>query len=277
MNLNHSKNISILGCGWLGLPLGKSLVEKGYIVKGSTTNPEKLERIKVVGIEPFLLSLNPQIECVNVDNYLNVNTLLINIPPKIRLNKSEAHLEQIQNLIEAIKNSPIQNIIYVSSTSVYPELNREVFEEDVINPEQSASEILVKAENLLKTNFQNLTILRCGGLMGYDRIPAKYFSGWKGLTTGNIPVNFVHRDDVIGVIELILEKQIGGEVFNVVSPQHPIRKEIYTKNCKELGFELPEFIEPTEPQPYKIISPKKLIEKTGYQFIYANPLDFSYS
>jgi nucleoside-diphosphate-sugar epimerase len=269
-------NISILGCGWLGLPLGESLVKKGFQVKGSTTNIEKIDKIKSAGIEAFLLNLSPQIECENIANFLNVNTLIINIPPKIRLNQSEMHLEQMKHLIEAMKQSSIQNIIYVSSTSVYPELNREVFEEDVSTPEQSGSVVLVKAENLLQENFKNLTVLRCGGLMGYDRIPAKYFSGWKGLTTGNIPVNFVHRDDVIGVIEWIIEKNIWGEVFNVVSPQHPIRKEIYSKNCKELGFELPEFIDPVEPQPFKIISPKKLIEKAGYQFKFENPLDFVY-
>jgi nucleoside-diphosphate-sugar epimerase len=265
-----------LGCGWLGLPLGESLVKKGFQVQGSTTNIEKIDKIKSAGIEAFLLNLSPQIECENIANFLNVNTLIINIPPKIRLNQSEMHLEQMKHLIEAMKQSSIQNIIYVSSTSVYPELNREVFEEDVSTPEQSGSVVLVKAENLLQENFKNLTVLRCGGLMGYDRIPAKYFSGWKGLTTGNIPVNFVHRDDVIGVIEWIIEKNIWGEVFNVVSPQHPIRKEIYSKNCKELGFELPEFIDPVEPQPFKIISPKKLIEKAGYQFKFENPLDFVY-
>lgn len=32
------KTISILGCGWLGLPLAKKLVENQWIVNGSTTS-----------------------------------------------------------------------------------------------------------------------------------------------------------------------------------------------------------------------------------------------
>lgn len=273
-------SISILGCGWLGLSLGKHFFENGFVVKGSTTKAEKEAILKENSIESFRIQLNPQIVGENVDNFLSSETLLINIPPRISFQKTDAHVEQISNLLPFIKISPIKNIIYISSTSVYPELNREIFEEDVITPEQSASPTMIKTEILLKDFCKNsginLTILRCGGLMGYDRIPAKYFSGWKGLTTGDIRVNYVHRDDVIKIIETIIEKNIWNETFNIVSPIHPTRKEIYTKNCEELGFEMPEFIMPTEPQPFKIISPEKWLKSSKYSFIYTNPLDYYY-
>ncbi|WP_435357356.1 NAD-dependent epimerase/dehydratase family protein [Emticicia sp. SJ17W-69] len=273
-------SISILGCGWLGLSLGKHFSENNYIVKGSTTNEEKLLILTENGIEAFRIQINPQVVGENVDNFLSTQTLLINIPPRISLQKTDAHVEQISNLLSLIKNAFIKNIIYISSTSVYPELNREVFEDDVTTPEQSASSTMVKAENLLKDFCKNsninLTILRCGGLMGYDRIPAKYFSGWKGLTTGDIQVNYVHRDDVIKVVETIIDKEIWNETFNIVSPIHPTRKEIYARNCEELGFEMPEFVTPNEAPPFKIISPKKWLEYSDYQFIYENPLDFYY-
>ncbi|CAH0997121.1 Protein YeeZ [Emticicia aquatica] len=275
-----NKSISILGCGWLGLPLGKHFSDKGYTVKGSTTNEEKLSILTKNGIESFRIQLNPQVVGENVDNFLNTETLLINIPPRTSLQKVDAHVEQISEFLQLVKMYSTKNIIYVSSTSVYPELNREIFEEDVTTPEQSASPTMVKAENLLKEfcTFHeiNLTILRCGGLMGYERIPAKYFSGWKGLTTGQIQVNYIHRDDVIGIVETIIEQNIWNETFNIVSPIHPTRKEIYAKNCEELGFEMPEFVLPSELQPFKIISPKKWIDYSKYSFIYENPLDYFY-
>ena len=275
-----SKSISILGCGWLGLPLGKYFLDKGYAVKGSTTKEEKLPILIGNGIEAFCIQVNPQVVGENVDNFLNSETLLINIPPRISHQKVDAHVKQISNLLTHVKLSSIKNIIYISSTSVYPELNREVFEEDVITTEESASPTMIKAEKLLialwKETSVNLTILRCGGLMGYDRIPAKYFSGLKGLTTGDIQVNYVHRDDVIKIIETIIENNIWNETFNIVSPIHPTRKEIYAKNCEELGYEMPEFVDSAEPQPFKIISPKKWLECSKYKFIYENPLDYYY-
>lgn len=270
------KTISIIGCGWLGLPLGAYLSEKNYLVKGSTTHVDKLAILEENGIEPFLLKLNPQLECEYVDNFLDADILIINIPPRISVQKTDAHVEQIANLLAAVEKYPVKKIIYISSTSVYPELNREVVEEDVSTPETSASPTMVKAENLLKNFAADVTILRSAGLMGYDRIPAKYFAGWKGLTTGNIPVNYIHRDDVIRIIETVIEQNIWGDTFNIVSPIHPIRKEIYTRNCEELGFEMPEFVDPAEPQPYKIISPEKWLEKSGYHFLFKNPLDYFY-
>ena len=52
------KQISILGCGWLGMPLAKSLLEKGFSVKGSTTSLEKISAIQSNGIQPFQIELS---------------------------------------------------------------------------------------------------------------------------------------------------------------------------------------------------------------------------
>jgi hypothetical protein len=76
---------------------------------------------------------------------------------------------------------------------------------------------------------------------------------------------------------MILEKGFWHETFNVVAPEHPVRTEVYLKNCEDFGFEKPIFEEPAEPTPYKIISPQKLILRTGYAFLFSNPLDFEYS
>ena len=42
----QKETITILGCGWLGLPLAKALVKAGYQVKGSTTREENLETLR---------------------------------------------------------------------------------------------------------------------------------------------------------------------------------------------------------------------------------------
>lgn len=271
--------ISILGCGWLGLPLGQFLVEKGFGVKGSTTHAEKLEKLTLAGIHAFQISFNPDVSGDNLADFFDSEILIISFPPRLKLNAPEFYLEQIASLLANLNK--VKKVIFISSTSVYPDLNREVFENDVQKSEEAASPVLMKAELLLQDfciqNQKDCLILRCAGLMGYERIPAKYFSGWKGLSTGNIPVNYIHRDDVIGIIEGFIQQNIWNETFNVVCPIHPIRKEIYQKNCAELGFELPEFVEPSKPTNFKIISPQKLQKQLIYRFIYENPLDFYYT
>lgn len=49
---------SIIGCGWLGLPLAERLVAEGYTVKGSTTSVDKLSLLRQKGIDAYLLQLN---------------------------------------------------------------------------------------------------------------------------------------------------------------------------------------------------------------------------
>ena len=53
-----NKQISIIGCGWLGLPLAKYLSNEGFVIKGSTTSSKKLELLKTHHIEGFLIHLN---------------------------------------------------------------------------------------------------------------------------------------------------------------------------------------------------------------------------
>ena len=57
----QKETITILGCGWLGLPLAKALVKAGYSVKGSTTREENLETLREAGLEPFLVELDPEV------------------------------------------------------------------------------------------------------------------------------------------------------------------------------------------------------------------------
>ena len=276
------KRISILGCGWLGFPLAQRLLSDDISlkVKGSTTSADKIEKFKASGIEGFLFNLNPEISGNDdeIKSFFDCDTLIISIPPRLSKNEPDFHPRQIQSVIEHIKNSPVKEILYISSTSIYPDLNRVVVESDVVSPEQSPSPAMVEAENLLINlrEERNVSILRHGGLLGYNRIPGKYVKGQKDLTTGSIPVNYIHRDDSVEIITTILKKGVVNETFNIVAPLHPIRKEIYIKSCAQFGWEAPTFQEPENRPEFKIISADKLNSFYEYDFKFPDPLQFYY-
>ncbi len=271
------KSVSILGCGWLGMPLGEFLGEQGFHVKGSTTTLVKMRELVERGILPFLIDLNPEPEGYDMYSFLKSEILIIDIPPGTRTENEHFHPRQAEQIIRHVRPSPVKKIIYISSTSVYPNIEAEVDENTPAHPSSIAGQAILKAEEILQSYTDvELTILRCGGLMGYDRVPGKYFAGRKGLTTGQIPVNFVHRDDVIRIIYEIIEQEKWGEIFNVVAPEHPLRQDIYMQNALEFQFETPEFVH-TEPSDYKIVHGQKLIEALNYTYIYPDPLSFRYS
>ncbi|GAB4005645.1 SDR family oxidoreductase [Spirosoma migulaei] len=269
------KSISIIGLGWLGLPLAKQLLVADFRVKGSTTSVEKATLLRQNGIETYSLQLTPE-PVGDLTQLLQTDTLIINVPPKAGKLGEDFHPTQVNSLTDAIRQSSIKHIIYVSSTSVYPELNRIVVEQDVTEIQQSASQGITKAEQLVQslTPKRLVTILRFGGLMGYDRIPGKYIAG-RTVDSGNVPINYLHRDDAVGILTAIIRQKISG-TFNAVAPEHPTREAIYRKSCADFGYELPTFIIPADPVPYKVIGVQKLIQETQYQFRYANPLDFFY-
>lgn len=276
----HSKieTISILGCGWLGMNLAQDLVKEGYKVKGSTTHQEKIPKLKKLGVIPFLIKLLPEPEGDHLHEFFESDLLIIAIPPGTRSGMADSyHPTQIKYLIDDIEKSTTNKVIYISATSVYPTENKEVKEDDPLSPMDATNKAILMAERVLIDNdvFQ-CTILRCGGLMGYDRIPGKYFAGEKNLKTGNIPVNYVHRDDVIRVIKEVFKQEKWEEVYNVVAPHHPTRKEIYLKNAKTFGFEVPTF-DDSASAPFKKVSSYKLLVDLQYQFKYPNPLEFEYN
>ena len=71
------KQISILGCGWLGLPLAKALLENGFLVKGSTTSVEKLSVLENSGIHPFLIALESNSVSGDIETFLKGSKTLI--------------------------------------------------------------------------------------------------------------------------------------------------------------------------------------------------------
>ncbi|GAB3933384.1 SDR family NAD(P)-dependent oxidoreductase [Larkinella terrae] len=271
------KTVSILGCGWLGFPLAEKLLDDGYLVKGSTTSKEKLPIFWKRGLKPYELNFNPEPEGEDLADFFDTDVLIIDIPPKAGKQGDQFHPQQIQAVADGLRKTGAHEpyILYVSSTSIYPDLNREVVENDVVTPDQSVAPAFVEAEQTILA-LGNSTVLRFGGLLGYNRIPGRYVAGKQGLTTGLVPVNYIHRDDGVGVLYALVKNPQPGQTFNVVSPEHPTREAVYRKNCDDFGYETPTFAEPPEPEAFKIVSPAKLIAAIDYQFEYENPLAFYY-
>ncbi|MEM7008109.1 MAG: SDR family oxidoreductase [Thermodesulfobacteriota bacterium] len=271
------KTISILGCGWLGLPLAEKLIQLGHSVKGSTRSSTDLPRLGQKGIIPFSINLDPTIIAENADSFFDTEILIINFPPQRREDIVKYHEMQAISLIESIKKSAIEKVIFVSSTSVYPDLNREVSEDDTHGPTKESGKALIKFESLLKecSEFKT-TILRFAGLIGYNRNPGRFLAGKKEVVNADAPVNLIHRDDCVNIIVEIIDKDLWGETLNACSDVHPLRKDYYISAANKLGLAPPEF-KNTEHLSFKIINSDKLKKLLNYQFIHPDPtkIDFN--
>ncbi|KFF07534.1 NAD-dependent epimerase/dehydratase family protein [Flavobacterium reichenbachii] len=268
------KQISILGCGWLGFPLAKKLIERGNSINGSTTSENKLPILEEAEINPFLVTLESEGVSESIKEFLaESEILIIDIPPKLRgKNADDANstqkifVEKIENLIPFIEKSNIQKLLFVSSTSVYGDENGIITEETIPNPETESGKQLLLAEALLQKN-QNFetTILRFGGLIGEDRHPVKFLAGKENLENPDAPVNLIHQNDCIEIIEAIIHQSKWNEFFNAVAPFHPSRQEYYTQKAKEHNLILPKF-SAEKSNIKKIISSEKIENILNYKF-----------
>lgn len=239
------KQISILGCGWLGFPLAKSLMEKGFSVKGSTTSSEKISVLENDKIQAFQIEIDESQIKGDINSFLeNSEILIIDIPPKLRGASSESFVKKIQNLISYIEKSSVEKVVFISSTSVYPDDNSVVTETTKPNPETESGKQLLESENLLQNNSNfKTTVIRFGGLIGENRHPIHFLSGRKDIENPDAPINLIHQTDCIGIIESIIKQDYWNETFNAVAPIHPSRKGYYTQKAIELNLALPEFNE----------------------------------
>ncbi|MBZ4044052.1 NAD(P)H-binding protein [Flavobacterium hibisci] len=263
--------VSILGCGWLGLPLAKRLIEKGNSVNGSTTSENKISILKEARINPFLVTLESESVSENINDFLaESEVLIIDIPPKLRAvnpdSEKKVFVEKIKNLIPFIEKSTVKKVLFVSSTSVYGDNNDSVTEETKPNPDTESGKQLVLAEKLLQEN-QNFetTILRFGGLIGEDRHPVTSLSGKENLANADAPINLIHQKDCISIIEEIINQSKWNDVFNAVAPFHPTRKDYYTQKAKEQNLTLPKF-RPEKSNVKKVISSAKIENNLNYKF-----------
>ncbi len=265
----NKNTISILGCGWLGFPLAQLFIKNNYQVKGSTRDLTKQPRFVNAGIEPYVFELeNPQ------QDFFKANILIIAVPPNLRRQPLEQHLAAIKSVLKSAVNVELKHIIYTSSTSVYPE-NNDINKENDFDPNHDLIKIEQAIQDFCSKYGLTCLVLRMGGLMGYDRIPCKYYVGKDNLAGGNKPVNYVHRDDAIQIIYQCIAQVLLEGTYNVVAPIHPIRKAVLTKCAEEQKYTIPSFIDESSTTS-KIVEGTKITTLLKYEFLFPDPLNFYY-
>ena len=256
--------IAVVGCGWLGLPLASSLVQKSFEVHGTSRDEEKVLFLKEKGIVSHLLSSKN----FNSIDWLNkVDVLVLNIPPSdFKSIYGEKMLEISNNLKENSK------IIFISSTSVYKNNDSIVDESSDAKGGARNGKNVLEAEQMLQKKWRNnLTIVRMSGLVGGNRHPAKYMAG-KHYKNGDNPVNLIHLEDCCGIIESVIDQGFWGKIVNGVCEENPSKNEYYTFSAKKLGVEPPVFSDGSGD--FKKIDSIILGNELNYDLKYKSPYDF---
>ena len=277
--------VAILGCGYVGLELGRQLLGAGHEPIGVRRSEAGVGAIESSGFEavradvtdPSSLAAVPDVDAI---------VFAASSGGRRAERAREVYVDGLETAIEAFgtREEPPDRLVYTSSTGVHGDHGGEwVDEETPLEPATEKAAVLAEAERVaLETpprfGFEG-TVARYAGLYGPDRYRLeRYLEG--PVTEGYL--NMVHRDDAAGSVRYLLEEDLArGEVVQVVDDEPTSRWTFADWLADECGVERPGKVtteerlaagELSEAARRRLTTSKRCsnakLRKLGYEFAY---------
>ncbi len=282
LRYNHAMRALIIGCGYVGLPLGAELVRLGHEVYGVRRSPEAGERISATGITPFLADITKPSDLSRISGPFDWVINCVSSTKGGVEEYREVYLNGTKNLVSWLQRVPPKKFVYTSSTSVYGQTDGlPVKETSPTEPVSETSKLLVETEKVLLDATQQkklpAVILRVAGIYGPERghLFQKFLSNQARIAgKGDRIINMVHLDDLVRIIIVALTNGRPGEIYNAVDEEPVTQLHFFRWLSETLGKWMPpsaslqEEGEGKRGLTNKKVSNRKLKMELGYEFKY---------
>ncbi len=239
--------VLIVGCGYVGLPLGAELVQRGHEVSGLRRSALAESELRAAGITPLHADITQPETLAKLPRDFD---WVVNCSASGGGGANDyrkVYLDGNRNLLAWLADSAVENFVYTSSTSVYAQNDGSVVTEtSPVEPEADTSRVLVETEKLLLEAVAErkfpAVILRVAGIYGPGRGYAfkQFLRGEARIEgDGSRVLNMIHRDDLIGIIIAALERGTPGEIYNAADNAPASQLEFFTWLAAELKQPLP--------------------------------------
>jgi nucleoside-diphosphate-sugar epimerase len=274
--------ILIVGCGYVGLPLGAELVKQGHEVFGLRRSRGAEADLEAAGIKLLIGDITKPEQLTQLPASYDWVVNCVSASGGGAEEYREVYLQGTRNLIEWLGAAPPKKFVYTSSTSVYGQNDGSPIKENSpTEPAVETGKVLVETERVLIEAAREgkfpAVILRLAGIYGPDRGYwfKQYLKNEARIEgSGARILNMIHREDVAGVIIAALKSGRPGEVYNAVDDEPVSQLHFFQWLSGPLGKELP----PSAPEDAeavrkrgvtnKKVSNRRLKMELGYQFKY---------
>jgi nucleoside-diphosphate-sugar epimerase len=220
-------DVAILGCGYVGLELGRQLAAAGHRPIGVRRSESGLEAIEDAGFEAVQADVTDAETLAAVPD---VDALVFAASSGGRDAEAarEVYVEGLRTAIERFgeRDESPERLVYTSSTGVYGDHGGDwVDEETSLEPTTDKTEVLAEAERVaLAASAESGidgTVARLAGIYGPDRTRLeRYLEG--PVTEGYL--NMIHRDDAAGAVRFLLEEDLSRDEVVLVVDGEPVSK-----------------------------------------------------
>jgi len=274
--------VLVVGCGYVGTPLGAELVRQGHEVYGVRRSDFGQSELESAGITPLRADISKPETLTTLPRPADWVVHCVSASGGGTAEYRRTYLDGTRNLLNWLAAAPPRKLVYTGSTGVYGQDDGSpVDETSITDPTAETARILVEAERIIidasrQTGFPGV-ILRVAGIYGPGRGHwLKQFLAGTARLEGNRSriLNMIHRDDVVGAILAGLRSGRPGEVYNAVDEEPVSQLALFEWLAQKLGRSWPPVVpeEPAENRKRgvtnKIVSNGRLKVELGYRFKY---------
>jgi nucleoside-diphosphate-sugar epimerase len=211
--------VLIAGCGYVGEAAADAFHERGWNVEGWTATAESAARLSGRPYPVRGVDVTDQSAVAGAARGFDLVIHCVSSRGGDEEQYRRLYFEGAQNLIGAF---PGATLLFTSSTSVYPQTDGSVVDENSpAEPRHAKGKILRETEELVLA--AGGIVARLGGIHGPRRsfFLSRLLEGKTPPETNDRLVNQVHRDDIVSALLLLADRRVDfrGEIFNVVGDQ----------------------------------------------------------
>jgi nucleoside-diphosphate-sugar epimerase len=205
--------ILIVGTGDIGGHLAESLVQQGHDVWGiRRSNKPVAEGVTVISAD-----VADAETLIDLPTELDIVVYSVASPVFSKEGYHNYYVKGLKNILKAVKDQSPKRVIFVSSCSVYHQMDGEwVDETSETKPSSFAGKEMLAAEEALNAANVPSTSVRFTGIYGPGRTRMIEQARHGGYCDPEPAVwtNRIHRDDCIGVLNLLINKSLAGETLD---------------------------------------------------------------
>lgn len=237
----------IIGCGYVGMEVARKWLEAGHKVAALTRSEEHAHQFSELGIQPIRGEVT-QLETLQQLPEADTILYAVGFDRSASQSRREVYVDGLSNVLSVIKQRT-RKIIYLSSTSVYGQMEGEwVDETSVCEPERENGQICLQAEQLFEqqgllagdsssgSGTAQAVILRLAGIYGPGRLLARMEqirAGEPLLGRPDAWLNLIHLTDIVNtILRCDMDMQLSSRYL--VSDSRPVTRQEYYQTLAEL-------------------------------------------
>jgi nucleoside-diphosphate-sugar epimerase len=238
------KRALILGCGYVGSALARVLVNQEVAVTATTRTPDRVDELRRLGVNPVVADvMAPATLLPLLEDEPHV---VFDLVRPQRTGDDRYTDWGTRNVAQTFAGSPLEALVYLSSTSVYGRRHGEHTDElTQVDPASPLGRARAEAEGIYRELFDQVDfpvrICRVPSIYGPGRtFRQRLESGaYRRLDDDNLWVSRIHVDDLAEALVAAWNRGLPGRIYLICDDEPVSGKEYAELTASLLSLPLP--------------------------------------